>query len=322
VNRNTFDFLPDVSIPSPIQEVEHPLLHRYGVALYIKRDDLIHEVVSGNKYRKLKYNLIDAHTRQVGSLATFGGPFSNHLYAFAAACRLMEIACTGFVRGDIDPCNPTLKFCLEQGMTLIPVPRQEYRQKENSPFVRQILNQMQSAELIPEGGTNALAMKGAGEILEEIREQMQNSPDSLVLSAGTGGTAAGLLKHLPRSMTLIVFSALKSTHLHGEILQLARPVGNSESLSVHDEYHFGGYGKMHAQLSAFIDEFEGSTGIPLDPVYTGKAMFGLFEEIKRGNFRFGSRILFLHTGGLQGKKGLEYLRQNKKTMYLGQSTQQ
>jgi len=305
------EFMHNARIPSPVEEVDHPLLSQYGVSLFIKRDDLIHEQVSGNKYRKLKYNLLDAQVRRVERLVTFGGAFSNHLYAFAAACRLAGIPCTGFVRGEIDPFNPTMQFCREQGMDLISVTREDYRQKENSPFVREYLRHLQNAQVIPEGGSNALALKGVTEIMEEIQVQLQDLPDVMIVSAGTGGTAAGLLTRLPHPMKLLVFSALKSNHLYREILDLAGHPENADSLTVADSYHFGGYGKTQIQLTGFMDAFEESTGIPLDPVYTGKAMFGFFEELKNGRFPRGSRILFLHTGGLQGRNGMEYRRNEK-----------
>lgn len=298
-----------LQIPSPIQEVSLDILTKKNIKLHVKREDEIHPWISGNKWRKLKYNLSYALDHDVKQIVTFGGAFSNHLYAVAGACALLNIKSVGIIRGEIDVQNPTLKFCIERGMTLVPVSRSAYREKEASLEIEQIISTFSAAMVIPEGGTNDLALLGVQEIWAELEEQLDKMPDYIVLSAGTGGTCAGLLARNEYPTKLVCFSALKSGHLEGEIHQLAQHK-NEDKLIFMPHYHFGGYAKWNQNLIDFISDFEQKTEIPLDPVYNGKAMFGLLDMISNDYFPSGSEILYLHTGGLQGKLGVEY-RNNK-----------
>jgi 1-aminocyclopropane-1-carboxylate deaminase len=297
--------------PSPIQEVSLPSLKENGIRLLVKRDDLLHPFVYGNKYRKLKYNLAEAVQRRAKPVVTFGGAFSNHLYATAAACHIAGLSSVAFVRGEDDPLNPTLRFCRENGMQLFFMDRSSYRLKEQAPSVIAYLQQHPDHYLLPEGGTNDLALVGASEIWEEMGPQLDCLPEFIVLSAGTGGTAAGLLQSLPAGMQMLVFTALKSAHFTNEITTLAGAEAPSSALEICHDYTFGGYGKWDDSLVTFIQSFLASTGIPLDPVYTGKAMYGLLDRVKNQHFPRGSTLLFLHTGGLQGWNGLLYLQQMK-----------
>lgn len=296
-----------VDLPSPVQEVTIALMKEKGVRLLVKRDDLIHPHVSGNKYRKLKYNLLEALRLHASPVITFGGAFSNHLYATAASCHLLKLPCIGFVRGEDDRNNPTLRFCRENGMELYFLDRQSYRLKQQSPQVEAFLQKYPGHYLIPEGGTNTLALQGVKEIWEEVSGQLEFMPDVVVLSAGTGGTAAGLLASAPNKGKLLVIPALKSQHFHDEIRKLAGTPKGEELFDIASEYSFGGYGKYNHSLLAFIEEFQVSTAIPLDPIYTAKAMYGLLDLVRQDHFAPGSTLLFLHTGGLQGKNGLQYM---------------
>ncbi len=297
----------ELLLPSPLVSINLPLTIEKNIHLYIKREDLIHPWVSGNKWRKLKYNLDFALQNNIQTIITFGGAFSNHLYATAGACALLGIKSIGIIRGEIDHQNPTLKFCLEKNMTLIPVSRSAYREKEASKEIQDIIQKYPDAMVIPEGGTNQLALKGVGEIWDEINYQLTKTPHYITLSAGTGGTTAGLLSYNNYPTQIISFSALKSDHLEEEILSLTS-YKNKEKLNMVNEYHFGGYGKWTDELIQFISDFESMTGIPLDHVYNGKAVFGLLKMIEDDYFPQGTTIVHVHTGGLQGLAGLEYMR--------------
>ena len=297
----------ELVLPSPLVSINLPLTVEKNIHLYIKREDLIHPWVSGNKWRKLKYNLDFALQNNIQTIITFGGAFSNHLYATAGACALLGIKSIGIIRGEIDHQNPTLKFCLEKNMTLIPVSRSAYREKEASKEIQDIIQKYPDAMVIPEGGTNQLALKGVSEIWDEINYQLTKTPHYITLSAGTGGTTAGLLSYNNYPTQIISFSALKSDHLEEEILSLTS-YKNKEKLNMVNEYHFGGYGKWTDELIQFISDFESMTGIPLDHVYNGKAVFGLLKMIEDDYFPQGTTIVHVHTGGLQGLAGLEYMR--------------
>lgn len=297
----------ELKLPSPLVSVSLPLTIEKNIHLYIKREDLIHPWVSGNKWRKLKYNLDYALQNNFQTIITFGGAFSNHLYATAGACALLGIKSIGIIRGEIDHQNPTLKFCLEKNMTLIPVSRSAYRDKEASKEIQDIIQKYPDALFIPEGGTNQLALKGVGEIWNELNHQLAIKPDYVTLSAGTGGTTAGLLSYNNYPTQIISFSSLKSDHLEEEILSLASHK-NKEKITMVTDYHFGGYGKWTDELIQFIRDFETISGIPLDHVYNGKAVFGLLKMIEDDYFPQGTMIVHVHTGGLQGLAGLEYMR--------------
>ncbi len=298
--------LNDLILPSPIQEVDFPLLKNKNIRLWIKRDDLIHPWVSGNKYRKLKYNLKSAIENKCKTIVTFGGAFSNHLHATAGACALLGLKSVGIVRGEIDLNNPTIKFCIERGMNLIPVSRAAYRLKENSQEIMELIQKYPDCYMVPEGGTNQLALRGASEIVDEIKIQWSEMPEIISLACGTGGTTAGILSANLLNSKVIAFSALKSSHLESEIKQLS-DFKNADKLSVQTDFHFGGYAKWNTELIDFIYDFEKQTDIPLDHVYNGKAMFGLFKLILSDYFEPGSTICYIHTGGLQGKDGLKYM---------------
>lgn len=275
-----------------------------NIHLYIKREDLIHPLISGNKWRKLKYNLLDAHQNGYSRILTFGGAFSNHIFATAAAGAACGIDTIGVIRGEIlEPLNPTLSRAAGWGMKLVPVTRQEFKQKTYGEFVSSLKEIYGEFYLIPEGGSNTLALKGCAEMAD-----VSDKFDYWCLGCGTGGTLAGLVGGLKDQVKVLGFPALKGSQFLVDdiesMLEKANICPSSTWELVHD-YHFGGYAKISEELISFIREFKKSYGIMLDPIYTSKMMFGVIDMIKQGAFPANSRILAVHTGGLQGVTGIE-----------------
>jgi 1-aminocyclopropane-1-carboxylate deaminase len=279
-----------------------------NVVITIKREDQIHDFVSGNKFRKLKYNLTEAISRNNNCLLTFGGAYSNHIAAVAAAGFEMGLETIGVIRGeeiaDRIAGNPTLSFAKSKGMKLHLVSREDYNQKTDLKFISLLKQKFGEFYLIPEGGTNALAVKGCEEILNESDIDF----DYICTPVGTGGTIAGLINASEADQTVIGFSSLKGT-FQKEIIET---FSSKKNYYLTDDYCFGGYAKIDSELIRFINEFKRNYGIPLDPIYTGKMMFGIFDLLKQGYFKENSRILAVHTGGLQGIAGMNRLLEKKK----------
>jgi len=284
--------------PTPIQEVRLDTLEQAGVRLLVKREDLNHPLVGGNKWWKLLHNLAEAKRQGKGTLLTFGGAYSNHIYATAAAARELGFKSIGIIRGEeILPLNATLQFARKQGMTLRYVSREEYRQKDSEEFQQRIYREYGDIYLIPEGGTNALAVKGCAEFANTLRDI---SFDYACLAVGTGGTIAGLIDGLNPAKRIVGVSALKGNFLKAEVASLIKPdaAGNWSILT---DYHHGGYAKTTPELLDFVRSMDRYRHLPLDQVYTAKMMWAIVEEAKRGAFERGSTILAIHTGGLQGR---------------------
>ena len=292
--------LLSAALPTPLTELTNKAISDAGIRLYVKRDDLIHPTVSGNKMRKLKYTLLEAKTRNETQILTFGGAYSNHLYATAAAGKVLGFETIGIVRGEDAMRNPspTLRFCMNQGMQLHYVTRQEYKLRHDPEYLRAILAQYGNPFIIPEGGTSELALKGVAELVNEVKEQLGYMPDHFAVPAGTGGTAAGLLS---ANANVIAFSALKGGEfLQEDIQQLLKNGTQQDNLQLFTNYHFGGYAKWTNELIAFMEEFREDFGIQLEQVYTAKMFFGLFDLIRKGHFEKGKTIVAIHTSGLQG----------------------
>lgn len=282
------------------------------VRLVIKREDAIHQFVSGNKYRKLKYNLMEAQKQGFGTLLSFGGAYSNHIAAVASAGQLFGIKTIGVIRGDelassVDE-NPTLRFAKKCGMRFKFVTRTDYRTKTNPEFLEQLKAEFGNCYIVPEGGTNALAVKGCEEILTETDKNF----DYVCCAVGTGGTISGLINSSKPNQKILGFPALKGHFLQQDISKFATKA-NWELIT---DYHFGGYAKINANLVAFLNAFKQQQNIPLDPVYTGKMMFGVFDLIEKGFFPNGSKILTIHTGGLQGVEGMNTYLKKKKLLQI------
>tara|TARA_R110002012_G_scaffold56973_1_gene146540 strand:- start:32131 stop:33030 length:900 start_codon:yes stop_codon:yes gene_type:complete len=291
----------------PNHHIDIPLLREKGITLYLKREDTIHPFVSGNKYRKLKYNLLEAKKQGKDTLLTFGGAFSNHIAATAYAGQEQGLKTIGVIRGeeleDKWQNNPTLNMAHEHSMQFHFVSRSDYRLKNEPSFLKNLKSQFGDFYLLPEGGTNELAVKGCTEILTEDDATF----DYICSAVGTGGTVAGLINASRPHQTVLGFPALKGNFLIEEI----RTFAQNQRWQLVTDYHFGGYAKVDQQLIDFINLFKNETGIPLDPIYTGKMLFGIFELVKRDVFSPGSQILAIHTGGLQGIQGMNLILKEK-----------
>ena len=267
------------------------------ISVFIKREDLLHSQISGNKFRKLKYNLIKARQLNQRTLLTFGGAYSNHIAAVAAAGHEFGFNTIGMIRGEellgkIND-NPTLRLAQQQGMRLVFISRADYRRKTEPNFIQALQNQFGEFYLIPEGGTNALAVQGCTEILTAQDKQQF---DYICCAVGTGGTIAGLIESSTDQQMVLGFPALKGDFLQAEIQQWTQKT-NWELVP---GYHWGGYAKTTPALLQFVQDFYGQNGIEIEPVYTGKMLFGIFDLIQQGYFPAHSQILVIHTGGLQG----------------------
>tara|TARA_R110002126_G_scaffold61051_2_gene158186 strand:- start:553 stop:1449 length:897 start_codon:yes stop_codon:yes gene_type:complete len=278
------------------------------ISVSIKREDLIHPFVSGNKFRKLKYNLLQAKTENKDTLLTFGGAYSNHIAALAFAGQENGFRTIGIIRGDELESkiteNPTLQFAQNCGMEFKFVSREEYRNKQEKVFLENLKSTYGNFYLIPEGGTNELAIKGCQEILTPADSQF----DYICCSVGTGGTILGIINSALPHQKVLGFPALKGDFLKDEIRIFAQ--NNNWELITH--YHFGGYGKIKEELIAFINQFYQENKIPLDPIYTGKMVFGVMNMIATNHFPSHSKILLIHTGGIQGIQGMNLKLKNKK----------
>lgn len=279
-----------------------------GVELFIKREDQLHAFVSGNKYRKLKYNLKEAEKLGFKTLLTFGGAFSNHIAAVASAGYILGFKTIGIIRGEELRTevvhNPTLRFAQENGMQFKFVPRDVYREKMSEAFLKKLKHEFNDFYLIPEGGTNTLAVKGCEEILSEDDKNF----DVVCCAIGTGGTISGLINCSKHRQQVLGFPALKGSFLHEDISKFV----TKTNWDIITDYHFGGYAKINSELVTFINQFKSENNIPLDPIYTGKMMYGIFDLINKNYFPKGSRILAVHTGGLQGINGMNAFLKKKK----------
>ncbi len=276
------------------------VLPNSSVKLFIRREDLIHPFVSGNKFRKLKYNLEFAKNNNYKKLVTFGGAFSNHIAAVAFAGKVNGFETIGIIRGnelasEINS-NPTLKFAQDCGMKFEFVSREEYRQKTTVEFIENLKVKYQQFYLIPEGGTNDLAIKGC----EEIITNEDAAYDFICCAIGTGGTISGIINSSSFNQKVLGFPSLKGDFLKKDICKFAK----KDNWNIISDYHFGGYGKVSNELINFINDFNEKYNIPLDPIYTGKMVFGVIELINKNYFPENSKILTIHTGGLQGIEGM------------------
>ena len=295
---------------SPLQQLDSPLLKEANIHLYVKRDDLLHPEFGGNKWRKLKYNLIYARENNFNTLLTFGGAWSNHIYATAAAGKHFGFNTIGIIRGEQSEIpSETLLFAEKCGMHLHYISRSEYRQKNKNNFLQAIRKKFNNPYILPEGGSNALAIKGCEEIIDEINLVMNGSFNTICCASGTGATLAGLINKIKAQQAAIGFSALKNgdfliNDVNSFLLE-EKTKSIANNWRIETEFHFGGYAKINPRLINFIQSFQEQYNIPLDAVYTGKMFYGLLSLIKRKHFPPGSKIIAIHSGGLQGNKGFK-----------------
>jgi 1-aminocyclopropane-1-carboxylate deaminase len=303
---------PIAKIPTPLVRLYHPLFEWHGVNVWIKRDDLNHPVIQGNKWHKLKYNLAAAKQQQKTALLTFGGAYSNHIAATAYAAKLYGFDSIGFIRGDelarqTDKWSHTLKAAAQNGMQLHFLSRKDYRLKQSTDFLAKLATDFPHAAILPEGGSNELALQGVGELMAEIEAQLP-AWTHLYCAVGTGGTFSGLVKHAPQSHAT-------ERHIYGVAVladatyllpQIHEWIGSKATVEwqLLDNHHAGGYGKLPAALQQFKQEMEARWQIPLDPVYNTKMLYAFFSELQSGRLPAGAEVVLLHSGGLQGNSQL------------------
>lgn len=294
--------MEEMEIYSPLQEIQHQLLETKQIRLWLKRDDLIHPEISGNKWRKLKYNLKAAKDKEHHTLLSFGGAYSNHILAVAAAAAIFGFKSIGVIRGEKNEVlNPTLQKASDYGMELFYLDRASYRNKYDESISQMLKEQFGDFYSIPEGGSNDLAVKACREVIAEITIPF----DYICSAVGTGATAAGLVAGLKPEQHYVGFPVLKGAEfLKKEIINFTKSYELLGEWDLQYNYHFGGYAKVDASLIDFMNAFTSANKIPLDPVYTAKMCFGVFDLIAKDHFPKNSNIVMLHTGGLQGIAGM------------------
>ena len=289
-----------LNIPSPISKLDY---FQNGNSVFIKHENKIHPLFGGNKWRKLQYNIEALKASGADCILSFGGAFSNHLYALAMLTEHLGIPSVGIVRGEYqDKNNPSLNAIKKAGMKIHHVSKIAYRDKEASNEVKHVLQKYPHAFIIPEGGANAYARLGFRDMMQEISDL--ESYDFIFVAAGTGSTASGIIEYAKANNKVKVINVLKNASLGRSIdTDLENSVCSWEVI---EEYHFGGFAKVTPALREFNHWFFNKYGIPLDPVYNAKAMYALIDMLRHGDLGANNRILYIHTGGLQGIKAYEY----------------
>lgn len=298
------DLISALQLPSPIQSFyfeEFP-----DRQILIKRDDLIHTLVSGNKWRKLKYNIKHAQEKGLEGIISFGGAFSNHLYALAAACKLAGLKCKVYVRGDgFDDANPTLQFLRDQVAEIKFLNRSTYRKKSDKDFLQELQQKFPNHLIVPEGGSNDLAITGVKELMQEVYGQLDLAKLLVICGVGSGSTITGITKGLRNEDKAIGLLAVNDTSLPAKINERLSNTEQSK-LQLDLNSHMGGFGKTTPALIKLINRMYTNTGIPLEPLYTGKVVYRFLEMLKEDLIDESHTILIIHTGGIQGNLGFEY----------------
>ena len=296
---------------SELQTIHHPLFQQHQLSVQIKRDDLIDPIVSGNKWRKLKYNLRHVKAKGYKGIISFGGAYSNHIHALAYACFQHSINAIGIIRGEDHYAeNFTLSQAKKWRMNLHFVDRMTYRQRDNSEYLQYLAKQYPDHFIIPEGGSNALALEGVAEVCAELNQQTQY--DTLITPVGSAGTISGLISGDKNQHNILGIAVLKQQgYLETEVKNLLKAsnhhlTGNWQILN---NYHDGGYAKFTPENLKILQDFSTKTDVPFEPIYSGKMVLALLDLIRTGYFKPHHRIVLLHTGGLQGLGGL--IEQNK-----------
>ena len=286
-----FNFNKIVSVN---QEISLPILKKYNKKIYFKREDLIHPIISGNKFRKLKYNIKEALKINKTHIISFGGAYSNHLLALSYVGKLYGLSTVGIIRGDEllkKKLNSTLQKCNDFGMKFIYVSREDYRKRNQKKYIDSLQKLYKNSFIIPEGGTNYLGVKGCEEILTKKDEFF----DVICCPVGSGGTVSGLINSKNINQKILGFSALKASGINNVISNFV----NNNNWELYDDVFFGGYSKVDNKLVSFINETYANTGILLDPIYNSKMLFRIINLILNNKWPFGDKILIINTGGLQ-----------------------
>lgn len=302
--------MSSIFFPPVIQQIDSEIVANAGVELYILRLDIMHPKINGNKWYKLKYNLLEAREKNISTILTFGGAYSNHIYATAAGGNIFGFRTIGLIRGEENtPLNPTLQFATEQGMELVYIDRHTYKKRHTQALQNQLKQQFGEVFIIPEGGSNLNGMRGCIEILQTVK-----GFNTICLACGTGTTLAGIALSLNQEQKVIGFPVLKDGYFLNQDINnlltnylnsgLPTPVNSPAPWQLVCDYHFGGYGKVTKELKLFCQDFQTQYDIPLDYIYTGKMFYGVMDLIMKG-FLKSQSLLLIHTGGLQGNLGLQ-----------------
>ncbi|MBN3872971.1 1-aminocyclopropane-1-carboxylate deaminase/D-cysteine desulfhydrase [Nostoc sp. JL33] len=302
----------------PLQQINSEIARDAGVELYVLRLDLMHPWVNGNKWFKLKYNLLEAKEKNFTTLLTFGGAYSNHIYATAAAGNLFGFRTIGVIRGEERlPLNPTLSFAVQQGMQLVYLNRQTYRQRNTPPLQEYLQQRFGEVFIIPEGGSNLNGVRGCTEIVGNAMPTAGYAYafDHICVACGTATTLAGIALSLDQKQRAIAFPVLKNGAFLAQEIEslltnylasgLPAPYSSPADWELICDYHFGGYAKVNDNLLLFSQQFREEHGVPLDYVYTAKMFYGVMDLLQQGFFCRGDSLLLVHTGGLQGNVGIE-----------------
>jgi len=298
-----------MALLSTLQPLYHPLFKKHNVNVEIKRDDIIHPIISGNKWRKLKYNLQYVKQAQhIKGILSFGGSYSNHIHALAFACFEQNIPCVGIIRGEVEYAdNFTLSWAKYWGMKLCFVDRKTYRRRHHSDYLAELQQQFPHYNIVPEGGSNKLAIAGVSEIITELIQQTEF--DTLITPVGSGGTLAGLIAGEQLNSVahkILGIAVLKNAeYLEGEISYLLPTAAKTQcKWQLLTKFHRGGYAKFSPDDATRIIEFSKVTGVGFEPVYSGKMILAFLDLLEEGFFSSGERIVLLHTGGMQGLGGM------------------
>ncbi len=286
-------------VNSPLNKIEHDLFYKHNLNVYVKRDDLIHPLISGNKWRKGHYLLKYIKENGYSTALTFGGAYSNHIHSFSYACNQLGIKSIGIIRGDElkdKELNKTLSFAKEQGMELIFVSREEYKKRYDSEYCMN-LSLKHNAYIVPEGGTTNFAIEGFKDMVEEVREHLENA--LYFVPCGSGGTIGGINANLKNEEFVYGINVVKGNDK--DLESVIKSMSNVNKFSIISDYHFNGYAKTNKELEDFIDFFEKEFSIQIESVYSGKMLFGFFDMINNNKIK-NKNVVLCHTGGLQGKR--------------------
>lgn len=301
-----------------MQTLDWSIARSCGLDIAVKREDLLHPQLGGNKFYKLAGHLERFRESGMRRLLSFGGAFSNHLYALAAAAHDLGVTSVGIIRGEQpERLSPTLQDAADLGMKLVFISREEYRNKTDPAWLAELQQRFPDAYVIPEGGGDITGSRGCMALATGAVAASPWQPDVICVATGTGGTAAGVLA-AGVSEQVCAFLVLKGSTAETFDMQrgiltracaLARKErGDLPALLLETNYSCGGYARFPDELRCFMAEFEAETGVPLDPVYTAKLFWGIAHKARAGHWRPGTRILVLHSGGLQGRRGYPELR--------------
>ncbi len=313
ISAQFINLFQQLQLPSPVTQIKSALLEQKHIELFIKRDELIHPIIQGNKCRKLKYNLINAQQQNQHTLLSFGGAYSNHLHALAKAAQIANFKTIGIVRGEATfPLNPCLQDCQDWGMQLEFISRAEYRDKHTPEFILKLRRRYGDFYHIPEGANNAAGRQGCAEILDELESHY----DVISCEVGSGAMLSALIENnLDLDTQYLGFAVLKNRQLNQDIKQQLKSIKAADTKwSINHDYHFGGFARSMPELIQFIKDFKREHGILLEPVYSAKMLYGIFNLIKQNHFEKHTRICAIHGGGLQGIRGYPELYSNMQSI--------